>query len=100
MEVTKKDLESFGIDAEKLDSLTIEEVKIAYRKLAKEVHPDKADPADKEQVAEYTAAFQEVGNSNQRILKFLIDKLQKISENRLFGKTPLKTVSSRNLKIH
>ena len=81
MEEIKKDLHTFGIDVSKLESLTVQEVRAAYHKLAKEIHPDRVDPADAERVAECTAAFQEVGNSYQRILKFIIDKLQKQNDD-------------------
>ena len=81
MEVLKKDLETFGISVNNLESLTVQEIRAAYHKLAKEIHPDRVDPGDKEKVAKCTAAFQEAGNSYQRLLKFIIDKLQKERDN-------------------
>ena len=77
MEVLKKDLDIFGLDASQLQSLSVQDVRAAYHKLAKEIHPDRVDPADVEKVAECTKAFQDAGNSYQRILKYIIDKLQK-----------------------
>ena len=76
MENLEKDLMVLGIEVGKLESLTVQDVKTAYRKLAKKIHPDKVDRNDDEKVAAGTAAFQEAWNSYQRILKYIIDKLQ------------------------
>ena len=69
----KKDLANLKIDSDSLDNLTGDMVKAAYYKTALLTHPDKADPADAKQVEEFTAAFQELGNSYQRILQYLIE---------------------------
>ena len=76
-EVIKKDLSTLRMDDDTLEELTVEKVKHAYHKRAKQIHPDKVNTDDKEKVAETTAAFQEAWNSYQRILKYIIDKLQK-----------------------
>ena len=67
-------LDVLGLSIDEMDSLTAEEVKCAYHKAAKKTHPDKADPTNLEEVARYTAAFQEVGNSYQRILIFIVQR--------------------------
>ena len=46
MEDIKKDLALFRVPMDKLNSLTVDEVKNAYRRI--ETHPDKADPADQQ----------------------------------------------------
>ena len=76
MDNIKMDFVTLGMDAEKMESLTIKEARVAYHKAAKEMHPDKADPTNLEEVARYTAAFQNVGNCYQRILMFLVNKLK------------------------
>ena len=81
METLKEDLITLGIDAEKLESVTVQDARIAYHKTSREIHPDKADPENLDQVAKYTALFQEAGNSYQRILNFVIEKLQHDKEN-------------------
>ena len=81
MEQLRSDLATFGIDESKLESLTIPTVRTAYHKLAKEIHPDKIDPEDLEKVARCTAAFQEAGNSYERIIQYIVDKLQKRRDN-------------------
>ena len=74
-EVIKKDLSFLRMDDENLEELTVEKVKNAYRKAAREIHPDKADPTNLKQVEEFTAAFQELGNSYQRLLKYIIENM-------------------------
>ena len=91
--ILKKDLSTLGIGIEKLETVTAKDARIAYHKTAREVHPDKADPENLEQVKEYTAAFQEAGNAYQRILKHVIDRLQ--SQQMTMQSLPKKT--SRNL---
>ena len=76
----RKDFSTMRMDANNLEDLTVEKAKKAYRKRAAVIHPDKADPADLKQVAEFTAAFQDLGNSYQRILKYIIEKLKNQSE--------------------
>ena len=73
MDAIKEDLATLGIGSDKLDCFTAEDARIGYLKTAREVHPDKADPNNPEQVAEFTAAFQEVGNAFQRLLQYIID---------------------------
>ena len=75
-----KDLSTLRLDAHNLNSLTVKHARVAYHKAALLVHPDKADPENLEQVAEFTAAFKELGNSYQRVLKHIIDKLQSQSD--------------------
>ena len=72
MEDVKKDLAVLGLNFDKVESLTAEETRIAYHKAAKKTHPDKADRNNLEEIARYTAAFQEVGNCYQRILIFIV----------------------------
>ena len=81
MNILKKDLSTLGIGIEKLETVTAKDARIAYHKTAREVHPDKADPENLEQVKEYTAAFQEAGNAYQRILKHVIERLQSENDN-------------------
>ena len=69
MDILKKDLSILGIVIDKLETVTAQDARVAYHKTAHEVHPDKADADNLEQVAEFTAAFQEAGNDYQRILK-------------------------------
>ena len=76
----RKDLDNLRIEAENENNLTVELVKAAYRKTAMIVHPDKADPKNQVQVQEYTAAFQELGNAYERVLKYMIDNMQKRDE--------------------
>ena len=54
---------------------TFKETRIAYHKAAKKTHPDKADRSNLEEIARYTAAFQEVGNCYQRIRIFIVQRL-------------------------
>ena len=86
IEEIRKDLTTMKMDVNNFEELTVETAKKAYRKRAAEVHPDKADPEDLKQVAEFTAAFQELGNSYQRILKYIVEKLM----NQEYIKQPLK----------
>ena len=71
-----KDLATLRIDLDKVESLTVENAKAAYRKEARVIHPDKADPTNAEQVKEFTSAFQELSNCYQRVLQYIIEKLQ------------------------
>ena len=77
----KKDLATLKIDADKLESLSVQQARSAYHKIALVVHPDKADLKNPEQIAEYTAAFKELGNAYQRVIKFIIERLQKPDED-------------------
>ena len=61
----KKDMVTLGLDPINLDIISVKEARTAYHQISKEVHPDKAG-------IESTARFQEVGNSYQRILKYII----------------------------
>ena len=61
----EEDLAALQIDIEQLDSITVNDVKSHYRKVAKLTHPDKADPTNLEQVERFTAAFQELGNTKE-----------------------------------
>ena len=72
IEDVQKDLAVLGLSIDNIESLTSEEVKGAYHKAAKKTHPDKADPTNLEEIARYTAAFQEVVNSYQRVLIFIV----------------------------
>ena len=79
-----KDFSTMRIEVDKLEELTVEKAKKAYHKVAAEVHPDKADPANLKQVAEFTeftAAFQDLGNSYQRVLKYIVENLKNQSED-------------------
>ena len=76
----KKDLSTLRMDIDNLESLTVQQARAAYHKVALEIHPDKADPENREQVAKFTAAFQELGNCYQRVLKYIIDRLQSQGE--------------------
>ena len=78
-DLLKKDLTTLQIDIQDLESLTVKQTKTQYHKLAKETHPDKADPADLKQVEEFTAAFKELGNCYQRVLKHIVERVN--SEN-------------------
>ena len=72
----QKDISTLRLDINNLESLTVKQARNAYHKIALEIHPDKADPENAEQVAEFTAAFKELGNSYQRVLKFIVERLQ------------------------
>ena len=52
------DLGFLGIPAERLEVLTVKEVREAYHKAAKLTHPDKADRENQEQVDQYKRRFQ------------------------------------------
>ena len=80
-EELKKDCETLQIDDDKLESLSVQEVKTQYHKMSKVVHPDKADPTNPKQVEDFTAAFQELGNCYQRVLKYIVEKLQSKKED-------------------
>ena len=90
----KKDLSTLRIDYDKLEILTVQEVRAAYHKVALDIHPDKADPKNKEQVAKFTADFQELGNCYQRVLKHIIenshpqgeDPIEAMDDEALFAK--------------
>ena len=83
IDMLKKDLSTLGIGTLKLETVTAQDARVAYHKTAREVHPDKADANNLEQVAEYTAAFQEAGNAYQRILKHVIDRLDAQDDNEM-----------------
>ena len=72
MEQIKNDLNTLGLVFTNLKSLSVKEARIAFRQKALELHPDKHPDNVKE---EFTARFQEAGNSYQRILKYLIQNL-------------------------
>ena len=82
IEDVQKDLAVLGLSIDESDSVTSEEAKCAYRKATKKMHPDKADPTNLEEVARYTAAFQEVGNSYQRILMYIVLRISANHEDR------------------
>ena len=50
MDAIKEDLATLGIGSDKLDCFTAEDARIAYLKTAREVHPDKADRNNPEQL--------------------------------------------------
>ena len=56
----KKDLSTLRMEIDNLESMTVQQARAAYHK---------ADPENREQVANFTAAFQELGNCYQRVLK-------------------------------
>ena len=87
MEEIKMDLGFLGIPVEKLEVLTVKEVREAYHRAAKLTHPDKADRENQEQVDEYNRRFQKIGNAYERILRYIINKLQESSEERCEEKT-------------
>ena len=75
-EQLEKDFATMQINIDNLESLSVHQAKIQYHKVALIIHPDKADPNNPEQVQEFTAAFQELGNCYQRVLKYIVEKLQ------------------------
>ena len=75
-EQLKKDLATLQIDIDHLETLSVQQASTQYRKVALTVHPDKADPHNPKQVEEFTAAFQELGNCYQRVLKYIVERLQ------------------------
>lgn len=79
-EQLKKDLTMMRINSDILESLSVHQAKIQYHKVALLIHPDKADPNNPEQVQEFTAAFQELRNCYQRVLKFIVEKFQSKEE--------------------
>ena len=80
-EEVKKDLATLRIDDDSLDDLTVRMVKLAYYKTASIVHPDKADPLNPKQVEEFTAAFQELLNSYQRVLQYMMENMNETDED-------------------
>ena len=76
-----RDLTTLGMNTKNPEALTVQQVRIAYHKTALAVHPDKADHENPEQVKEFTAAFQELGNCYQRVLKHIIEKLKSQNVN-------------------
>ena len=80
-EELKKDMATLRIDIETLVSLTIKQAKNQYHKIALVTHLDKADPDNPKQVEEFTAAFKELGNSYERVFKYIVEKLQSKSED-------------------
>ena len=62
-------LKVLGIKEENYETLTMDDAVKAYRKLAMTVHPDKAGK-------ESTAAFQNLNNSYEKVLEFLITNLR------------------------
>jgi DnaJ-class molecular chaperone len=74
----RQDCEIVGIKYENINTTTVREVIVAYRKEALNVHPDKVlDESDKK---EATKAFQALNNSYERILRFLLDNNAKEDE--------------------
>ena len=65
----KDDFLSLGFDLEQIPSATVKESMVAFRKLAKQHHPDKAG-------VNSTAAFQTLLNSYRNVLEYLIDKVK------------------------
>ena len=63
------DFLSLGFDLEQIPSATVKESMVAFRKLAKQYHPDKAG-------VNSTAAFQTLLNSYRNVLEYLIDKVK------------------------
>ena len=76
MEQIKKDLKTLGIDEDKLDTLTVKDARTAYHNTARKIHPDKTDQKDDEKVQKHTTEFKQVGSAYERILKYIIAKLQ------------------------
>ena len=68
------DFFALGFSQEGIESATIRDVIMSFRKLASKLHPDKAGENS-------TAAFQAMMNLYQRVLKYLIDKVQKDAAN-------------------
>ena len=64
----KDDLKTLGLDVTDIESVTIRDVIKAFRKNAHILHPDRAGH-------DSTTAFQELSNSYQRALKYLVDKI-------------------------
>ena len=79
-EQMKKDLFTLKINIDDLESLSVQQAGTQYRKVALTVHPDKADPLNPEQIEEFTAAFQDLGNCYQRLLKYIGERLQSETE--------------------
>ena len=67
MDQFKDDLKVLEIDQERSDSVTISEVKRAYRKKAFEVHPDTSG-------FESTSFFQTLSNAYERALEYLVSR--------------------------
>ena len=58
-----------GLENEVIENITVRDAIVAFQKAALKKHPNKAG-------ADYTVAFQEISESYQRVLKYLIDKLK------------------------
>ena len=54
MQVLKKDLQTFGIEASKLEYLTVNQIRIAYHKLTKQINPERGG----------SRGYRKVGGSN------------------------------------
>ena len=65
----KKDFIALGLENEVIENITVRDAIVAFQKAALKKHPNKAG-------ADYTVAFQEISESYQRVLKYLIDKLK------------------------
>ena len=76
MEDITKDLKFLGIQNIDIESLTINDAKTAYHKMAKKIHPDKTDQSDLDKVRESNEAFKEAGACYERILKYIVEKLK------------------------
>ena len=81
MEDIIQDLTFLGIQNINIDDLTIADAKTAYHKLAKQIHPDKTDRNDVEKYEKNTEAFKKAGNCYERILKYIVEKLQAKRDN-------------------
>jgi DnaJ-class molecular chaperone len=81
----KNDFISLGIDEGQIETATIRDVIVAFRKLAMKIHPDKVygDEADKDKASE---AFKGLSNSYQRTLKYLIDNVKGHSAKQMYGR--------------
>ena len=69
----KEELMTLRLEDRDLNDLTIREVIVSYRKIAKEVHPDRNEPEKK---AEKTAEFQVLNNAYEKVLKHLVDTMK------------------------
>ena len=87
MDGIKIDLSVLGIELERLEVLTVKEAREAYYKAAKLTHPDKADRKNEDQVNEFKRRFQEIVNSYERTLRYLIKRLQENNETKYQEKT-------------
>ena len=75
--ISKELIEEFkliGIDYNRVDECTIREASLAYRRVAKVLHPDKVGPeATADDIAAATTAFQALGNAYESVITFLVN---------------------------